>query len=264
MVSNLRPANVGLLLGKPAHRSPTLDAMRGMLVRRGNEVHVHVPSRTDIEPSWLGRVAVIAVRGLDDVALRALIDSETVARWCDAPAAIDAAQDRDRLAVALEAAGVRTAGPKRRQTWDAVRATTMTDTVVVKNARSTVGRGAQVLMARPDQLPLWAPFPGPYTVEHRIVTDGPEHKLYRIGDRTFASTGGAAHQLHHLDRFTRLADKVAAATRLTVLGIDVLPTADTPVVIDVNAFPSCRRVPDAPRLLADHLGSLAAGAEYLS
>jgi glutathione synthase/RimK-type ligase-like ATP-grasp enzyme len=50
------------------------------------------------------------------------------------------------------------------------------------------------------------------------------------------------------------------AVALTVAGVDVLQGSEGPVVVDVNPFPSGKRLPEAAIPLADRLRSLAESA----
>lgn len=65
-------------------------------------------------------------------------------------------------------------------------------------------------------------------------------------------------------RWEALAQRAIDAPAPALAGIDVLQGTDGPFVVDVNAFPSNRRLPDAVPLLVDPLrflaGSVPAGS----
>lgn len=258
-------AVVGFVLGKPPARSPVLGALVDHLRDGGDRVLVHVPSRDGGAPPWLAAADVVAIRGLSEPALTALIDAERAGtRFCDPPRAVLAARSRDAVHDRLAAAGLRTPRYGLATRWDEARRVADdadAEQVAVKHRGGEVGRGTRVLVGPASDLPEDPPFPGPYVVEDAVVPDGDEIKLYRIGDHlaafTLAADGSARPR--RTEDLVDVADVAAAALGLSVLGIDLLPGRDGPTIVDVNAFPSCKRLPDADLRLAAHLRSFARG-----
>lgn len=129
-------------------------------------------------------------------------------------------------------------------------------------------RGAGVIDA--DSLPENEPFPGPFVVQERVDGDGLDRKLYVVGatvrgvlrarpPRTLADKRGTAFVPSDDER--ELALLTGRALGLKRFGVDVLHGAAGPVVIDVNAFPGYKGVPDAASLLLHYLTSSAARRE---
>ena len=91
-----------------------------------------------------------------------------------------------------------------------------------------------------------------------------EVKLYVIGDRVFGirkhPESGEREPVDVDARLTAIALRCRRALGLEICGVDVLVTVDGPVVVDANYFPSFRGVPDAARLLTDHILAYAEGA----
>lgn len=247
---------VGLVLGKAPRRSPVLPEVIASLGDRGVRVEVHVQDRDLAPPVWLSRAHAVALRGLNTPMLRALqlADGAGRIRFVDTPGALLSVRDRawvhDRLAgrgVAVPTHGCATS-------WSHVLESVEGTPVVVKAVSGVVGRGRQVIASRDGPLPRHAPFPGPYLIEEHVVTDGPEVKLYRFGRRTAALDAATGRRYAELpDGFEGLAERVADALGLTMCGIDVLEGARGPTVVDVNPFPSARRLEDAVSMITDHL-----------
>ncbi|GAA1905635.1 hypothetical protein [Streptantibioticus ferralitis] len=102
----------------------------------------------------------------------------------------------------------------------------------------------------------------PVVVQDFIANDGWDYKLWLIGKQVFA---GLRHSTldGRVPTVTRtlnpqqlppgwldLARAAGEVFDLRIYGVDILATADGPMVVDVNPFPGCRGVPGAPRALA--------------
>jgi hypothetical protein len=263
---------IGFVLGKPPGRSPVLGDVVVELRRRGHEVLVHTDRGRP--PAWLDDAEVVAVRGTSTAVLRALLPAEARGvRFCDPPSRVLTVRDRRAVTARLGAAGIEVPGHGPAASWDEVRAIVdrRADPVVIKHVSGAIGRGARVLPVRPGELPTDPPFPGPYLVEDLVGDVSDEVKLYRIGghvaaflaDRRVRRPVPVGPDRPHLPDLPDLPDleelgaRVGRALGLTILGADVLLTPRGPQVVDVNTFPSCRRVTDAVARIADHLGRLA-------
>lgn len=228
----------------------------------GAGVRVHVQNGSSHQvPAWAHDVDVVAVRGLRESTLDALaaLEHDDV-RFCDPPTAVLAVRDRAGVHARLSAVGVRVPGHRIISSWKAVRERAGHAPVVVKHLVGDVGRGARVVRSDREDLPVEPPFTGPYLAEEYIEART-ELKLYRIGDRVatlrLPDGDGDATVIHTPGDLRRLAHRVAAALDLSLCGIDVRPGPDGPTVIDVNPFPSARRIPDSAASVADHLLTLA-------
>ena len=256
---------VGFVLGKRPRSSPVLGELVTRLRSGGARVSVHVDDGSI--PVWLSEVELVAHRGVSAPTLERLVAAERVGiRFCDPPSGVLLARDRRRAAAWLRTAGVPVPPSVAASTWDHVRLVATTRGrrgVVVKERDGTVGRGARVLVAADGRLPILAPFPGPYHLEELVAGATSEVKLYRIGGHVAAfrrAHTGTTWCQEPAGRWKALALRATDVLALTVAGVDVLQGSDGPVVVDVNAFPSGRRLPDAVSRLADHLRSLAVQA----
>jgi ribosomal protein S6--L-glutamate ligase len=254
---------VGLVLGKPPRRSPVLGELVTRLRSVGARVSVQVDDGSI--PVWLSDVDLVAHRGVSSPTLELLVTAERAGiAFCDPPSVVLFARDRRQVAARLRAAGVPVPPSAVASTWDEVRAMSASrgpGGMVVKARDGTVGRGTRVLVAGDGRLPILAPFPGPYHLEEFVAGATSEVKLYRIGGHVAAfrraSTGTIWCQ-EPAGAWEALALRAADALALTVAGVDVLRGSDgAAVVVDVNPFPSGKRLPDAAARLADHLRSLA-------
>jgi ribosomal protein S6--L-glutamate ligase len=173
--------------------------------------------------------------------------------------------DRAALHRVLAQAGVPVPAAQTAADWGQVRAVTAGRSVVVKAVSGHRGRGAGVMIADATNLPRTTPFPGPYLIQERVAHDGRDRKLYVIGARVSGllapsppATGPVepfSMDAPHLD----LARRCGEATGLELYGVDVLDGPAGPVVVDVNPFPSCRRVSGAARSIAEYLLACAGG-----
>jgi ribosomal protein S6--L-glutamate ligase len=105
----------------------------------------------------------------------------------------------------------------------------------------------------------------PVVLQEFVDGDGWDVKLWVIGEtvhaakrRTVLVTGAVGAQKRNFpidepelpDEWRQIALQVGRAFGLDFYGVDVLPSGRGPLVVDVNAFPGFRSVPDAPAALA--------------
>lgn len=253
------------MLGKPPQRSPVIPEVIARLGDAGVAVHVHVQDRAAGIPDWIhDTVDVVAVRGWRSSMLRALLEAEEAGViFADPPSSLLAVRDRGSVHDRLAAAGIAVPTFRRSTSWSEIRRLARSGQVVVKHASGEVGRGARVFRSRDASVPAEPPFPGPYLVENHVHTDTPEAKLYRFGNRVVAApatpTGTA---IPITEPYTELAHRVAATLKLTTCGIDVLEGPRGPTVVDINPFPSARRIHGAAMLISAHLLDLAASDHH--
>jgi len=102
----------------------------------------------------------------------------------------------------------------------------------------------------------------PVYAQRYHAPDGPDLKLYVIGDRVFGVKKPYPRttvEEKSGEPFTPSAELCGLALAcgqafgLDVYGVDVIESGDRPYVVDVGSLPGYRGVPDAPRLLAQHL-----------
>lgn len=255
------------VLGKPAHRSPVIAEVMENLGDRGVSVGAVVPRAvTDDDGAWLvddqlqrvgtqlGEAQLVAQRGLAPRVLRLL--EPWAQRCCNDPVATALTHRRVDLLEVLGRAGVPVPSFDLVQDYDTARH----HGGVLKAIDARAGRGAGVLLA--GQAPHGPPFPGPYLVQQHL--QGWEAKVYLFGDQVRAARRPAGHQrggepYAPSAEHTAVARAAADAVGLDLCGVDLIITADGPVVIDLNAFPSATKIPGAARLIADHLADHLAG-----
>jgi ribosomal protein S6--L-glutamate ligase len=127
------------------------------------------------------------------------------------------------------------------------------------------GRGIGVQVIRHHhELSALPPPAQPMLVQEYIAGD--ELKIYVVGDEVFG--------LRKPDGVTRVATPVSAEIRsialrcghifgLGLYGLDVIKSAQGPVVIDVNYFPSYKGIPGAARHVANYIENYARGDTLL-
>lgn len=191
---------------------------------------------------------LIAQRGLAPGVLDLLVP--WARRCCNDPVATALTRRRLGLLEALARAGLAVPRTSLEPDYRAARAAG----TVIKAADARAGRGAGVLL--PGSAPAEAPFPGPYLLQEHL--DGWEAKMYVFGAQVRAARRPGGQQSGG-EVYTPAADHAALARAaaeavgLELCGVDLMITADGPVVIDVNAFPSATKIPGAAGLIAAHL-----------
>jgi ribosomal protein S6--L-glutamate ligase len=181
-----------------------------------------------------------------------------------------AAQDKITACNLLRLAGVST--PRTWVTGDVrlVRPLLDRGPLIVKPHRGHRGAGVAVVR-RSDDLDRVPPSAGPVVVQDLVRGPGEDLKVYVVGERVFAVRKRFAQ-----DSFTRpgrpcrvspevreLALRCGEAFGLGLFGLDVIESADGPVVVDVNYFPGYKGVPDAAALIATYIREYALGRREL-
>jgi ribosomal protein S6--L-glutamate ligase len=252
-----RPVHVALLLGKPPERSPTLPEVITCLRATGAIVRTHVPGPDGSLPAWLDDVDVVALRGLRRRTLAVLVERERQGMRC-CNAAHATLTVRDRLAVQRVLSDAHIAVPAAVTAQDAadIRQWAADRPVVVKAGLDDGGRGAGVAMWPARDTGPEPAGPGPYLVQEWVPGDGVDRKVYVAGSvlggllkpRDELASEGRPFSVPPSLRTLALA--VGRALRLEIFGVDIVEGPNGPVVVDVNAFPSCRGVPGAARAIA--------------
>ncbi|MEP6476496.1 MAG: hypothetical protein ABJC60_04415 [Actinomycetota bacterium] len=168
--------------------------------------------------------------------------------------ATEAAHDKARVLARLAAAGLPV--PATRLVGERPELDTLLEVGprFVKPLRGAHGIGASRLGA--GQAALAGP--GPWLVQEVVGTSNEVVKAYGVGDRVALrracfAPGVIDVRRDRMDdpdlRFTGLAVAAARATGLECFGADFVETPEGPVLVDVNAFPGYRSVPEAPAWL---------------
>ncbi|HVL98691.1 MAG TPA: hypothetical protein VM324_05315 [Egibacteraceae bacterium] len=253
---------VAFVLGRPAGPGSVLPDVIALLGERGIPVTVDVVDDRVPAP-LLARWAdagLLVPRGLGLPVLEALRSLAGVPA-CNPVAATAAARDKVEARRRVLAAGVPIPEAAVTGRWEAVRAFGARRAVVVKAVAGSRGRGIH-LTDRPGALPADPPFAGPWIAEERVPADGLDRKLYVIGSgvsgvlrtwppRTLGDKLGTAFEPSEVEH--AVARRAAGAVGLSLAGVDVINGPEGPVVVDVNAFPGFKGVPDAAARIAAHL-----------
>ncbi|MGW6599083.1 ATP-grasp domain-containing protein [Streptomyces sp. NPDC055036] len=140
--------------------------------------------------------------------------------------------------------------------------------LVVKPAEGSSGRGVR-LVRSPDRLAAASAGlsgEGMLVAQPYIPNSGVDLKVYGVGGELFATERssplhpGKSQRERSVPLSAEVAGLVAEAGEvygLDLFGVDVLLGPDGPVIVDVNDFPSFRRVPDATARVARAVLELA-------
>jgi ribosomal protein S6--L-glutamate ligase len=259
-----RPA-VAFVLGRPPGPASVLHDVQARLRAAG------VTLTTVVEPDGDGPDAdLLVLKDLGAATLEALAGR---ARSGDVDCCNDAAataRSLDKVAVGrvLRAAGLRVPAEVVLDDWDEVRRAAAGGRVVVKPGTGSQGEGVLLL---DGPAPLAPPTPGPWLVQEHVAGDGLDRKCYVVDDavdvvlRTWPAPADRSGRPAEVDPALRsVALRTAAALELEVCGVDVLDTADGPVVVDVNAWPGFKGVPLAAERLSRHLLARVRSREVLT
>jgi ribosomal protein S6--L-glutamate ligase len=252
-----------LVLRHPASRpSPVVPEMLRGLTQRGCTVEVLTPDegvldlaeqrpRHDLYVLKSGTESALSLAGVLHHQGARIVNPYPVAVAC-----------RDKIVQTpiLQAAGVPV--PQSWTTVDPAGLAPLLDDgpLIVKAPRGSQGRGITVAR-RPDDLAALAAG-RPWLAMRYQVPDGPDHKLYRIGDevfgvqrtfpaRTFAEKLGRPFEVSPELREVVL--RCGEAFGISLYGVDVVFSSGRPWVVDMSSFPGFKGVPAAGTRLADYL-----------
>lgn len=257
--------SIAFVLGRPAGPRSVLHEVWARLRGAGAQVTVAtVADRDLLQDAWSADLRVL--KDLGPVPLRVLADRGLAC--CNDASATVRSLDKPAVGRALRAAGVPVPDEVLLDDWRAVRRAAGSAPVVVKPRSGSQGEGVLLLDGPAPRTP---PGPGPWLVQERVQGDGLDRKLYVVGDsvdavlRTWPAPADRSGRPEEVDPvLASLARRAAAALGLEVCGVDVLVTADGPVVVDVNAFPGFKGVPGAAERLSAHLLARVGSGEVLT
>ena len=268
------PLRVGVLVERRYLSQAQPSGLVAALRARGCRVRVIDPEASAVrvgDDRWLKGLDLIIARGRSWGLLCRLSCAEALGvPTIHRRAAIAAVHNKAEMAVALAAAGVPTPrtylGPARRL-GGRLRRSGRGSALVLKPVFGDNGRGLRVVRERSALERIrW---PEPVALAQELVAgDGRERKLYGIGDQVWAveraaplAAGRASARRPAVAACaegpvaTPAELALAAACRrifgLDLYGIDCIPAAGGPVVIEVNEFPNYTGVPASSERLAE-------------
>lgn len=137
--------------------------------------------------------------------------------------------------------------------------------LIVKDPRGSRGHGLHVVHS-PDELRGLGS--GPWLVMRYHQPEGPDLKLYRIGDEVFcverpfpARTYGekCGRLLTVSAEVEEIVRQCGVAFGIEIYGVDVIRHGGALWVVDMSAFPGFKGVPEAGRRIADHVADQVLG-----
>ncbi len=136
--------------------------------------------------------------------------------------------------------------------------------LILKPYRGSRGLGITILWDASSILDLT--LDGPFLAQQYHKPDGPDYKLFNIGDEQFGVRRIWPIQKYEdklgtpfevTPELRDLAVRTGQAFDISLYGLDVVMSGGVPYVVDVNKFGSYMGVPDAPRRLADYIYAYA-------
>jgi ribosomal protein S6--L-glutamate ligase len=270
MGAGYRP-HITFLLGKPLRMSSVIAHVIQRLHREVPMVTVYRPGEGNQLPPLIFQSDLVVQRGLIAGQLDSAVELELAGVRCiNSPTATHTMNNRAQIMSLLAAAALPVPETITAQTWDEVIEITDKRPVVVKGLDGSEGRGLNVHLAANGYLPSQAPFEAPFIVQEYIPSNAMVRKLYVIGRHTrgliknagVMQTSSTLAVPIDVDRpLSDLARHAGAVLGMQIYGVDILYSLNGPIIIDANPFPGFRNVPDAARLIADHLSGIVTGSE---
>jgi ribosomal protein S6--L-glutamate ligase len=239
------------LAGQGTHR------LRVLIADDGSQVSVLGPTEERSVWASLERGDVVIMRSRHPFALALLQEAESRgARAVITSTAIRRIRDKFRVLLTLEELGLPTP-----ETFIACRPEDVVRLrprfpLLLKPLHEDGARGIRLVRTSRELTDVeWE---GPIVLAQRYVdSGGVDIKLYVAGERIWAvrrrsplvGGGGAPVQVSVDAALARLARDCADALELPLLGIDVVRSADGPVIVDVNEFPNYAGIEEAPRVI---------------
>jgi ribosomal protein S6--L-glutamate ligase len=254
----------------PSRKSPIMPEVFELLRQRGAEVELVYPDEgvTDLARVRVEHDLYVLKSGTDralSVAGALHAQGATVLNPYPAAAAL---RDKVVSTRVLQAAGVPVPA-----TWLARDAAELVPllrdgALVVKPYRGSQGRGVMVIRTAEELLAL-PPAESLLFAQRHHAPDGPDCKLYCAGGRVFGvrriwpprtyedKLGEPFAVSRELER---IALACGAAFGVRLFGVDVVMSQGKPYVVDMQAFPGFKGVPDAAALLSEEIWAAAKAA----
>jgi len=267
---------IALLMVKhpPERKSPIMPEVIELLRARGAQVEVMFPDESLTE---LGRVRVehdlyVLKSGTDRaLSLAGALHAQGAVILNPYPATA-ALRDKVVATRVLQAAGVPVP-----ETWVARDAAELLPllaggALVVKPYRGSQGRGVVVVRTADELLALPAQESLLFAQRHH-APDGPDCKLYCVGGRvfgvrriwpprTYEDKLGQPFAVN--SDLEEIALACGAAFGVRIFGVDVVMSGGRPYVVDMQAFPGFKGVPDAAALLSEEIWTAGVAASAAS
>ncbi|MFQ5553909.1 MAG: RimK family alpha-L-glutamate ligase [Acidimicrobiia bacterium] len=274
MRSRRAPWRIHYLLARrvPPVPSPVLVAANAILERRGYRVTGWIAEETLIRPDELEpRHDLYLLKSHTELSLSlAGVLHSQGARVLNPYPACASAQDKLRTSRRLAAAGVPV--PRSWTTSDlSLLSEALDETpLIVKPHNGHRGAGITIVRDRAQLAAMPAPS-SPVIVQEYIPGPGHDLKVYVVGEEVFAvrkpfsesSFTQPGVPVPVTEDVRRVALRCGRAAGLGLYGIDVIESADGPVVVDLNHFPGYKGVADVAPLIAEYVDAYASGAVEL-
>jgi len=190
--------------------------------------------------------------------LAAVLDAQQ-ARILNSYPACEATNNKIRTASRLLAAQVPI--PRSWVTGDLAQIPEVTDAMPLLLKPNIGSKGAGIRLVRDHSELAAAKIDDGMFVQEMINAVEDEIKLYVIGQRVFGIRKHTDNNFREPIAVDPVLEDIAfrcgRSLGLEIYGVDVIVSADGPVVVDVNYFPSFRGVPGAARPLTDYISERA-------
>jgi ribosomal protein S6--L-glutamate ligase len=263
-------ASVCFLLerGTPPRLNPVVAGAAALLERRGIRVRTLYP---EDEVPRLDHLSVEAdlylLKSNTELALSLATALEALGgRILNGCRATAFTQDKILAAATLLRAGIPTPRSLAAGEPAQLAAELRAGPLILKPVRGHYGAGLAVV-ERPAALPAVHGERGAVFAQRYLAGVRTDLKVFAIGDDVFgvrkpfgpASFQAAGEPVALAPEIEQLARRCGRAFGLELYGLDLVEEVDGAQVVDVNAFPGYRGVPDAPSRLAEHISRAAHG-----
>ncbi len=258
---------IAFLLGKPLRSGSIIAEVIERVHHEWRTIIVHRPSEGMAIPETVFECGFIVQRGLNQGCLALASGLEQAGLRCvNRISATQTCHDRASVMSALAAVSIPVPETIIVPSWSDIVVLARGQPIVVKTLDGNAGRGVNVLLSPSGRLPTKEPFEGPFIAQHYVPHSSTVQKLYVAGNQTRGLLKSSpllpesAHASIPFDvdvELQDLAERIAAAPNLDIFGADIVRGPLGPTVIDVNPFPGFRGVPDAGKLIADHILGLS-------
>jgi fructose-1,6-bisphosphatase/inositol monophosphatase family enzyme/glutathione synthase/RimK-type ligase-like ATP-grasp enzyme len=263
------PVRIAFLLVKhpPERKSPIIPEVMHLLRERGTTVDVLHPdeSVTGLASVRVEHDLYVLKSGTDRaLSLSGALHAQGASILNPYPVAA-ALRDKVVATRVLQAAGVPVP-----ETWVASEPRQLSPlleggALVVKPYRGSQGRGVQVVRsaAELDSVPAYDAL---VFAQRHHAPDGPDRKLYCIGGRVFgvkriwpprSYEDKLGEPFAVSSELEEIALRCGRAFGVTLFGVDVVMSGGRPYVVDMQAFPGFKGVPDAALQLANEILAVA-------
>ncbi|MBA2469212.1 MAG: hypothetical protein H0V37_07380 [Chloroflexia bacterium] len=258
---------IAFLLGKPLRSGSILAEVIERVHHHWDTVVVHRPSGGGTLPDAVFKSSIVIQRGLDEGGLALASELEDAGVRCINPiAATLTCHDRASVLRALDEADISVPETSVVPTWVEFLSLANGRPIVAKTLDGNAGRGVNVLISPSGILPAEAPFDGPFVAQQYLPNSSTVQKLYVAGNQVRGLLKNSPLLPESIDtsvlfevdpELQDVAARIAQALHLDVFGADIIRGPEGPTVIDVNPFPGFRGVPDADRMIANHILSIS-------